>query len=248
MSLLKNLGLAVGIGSCTLEVQVDTPSVEWGEPVTGKTLLRGGELAQQVTSLKATLMEYWVAAGAGAGEFNLDHHWVPYGEASLAGEMTVAAGETREFEFTLDAPRGVDPNHQWLVEVHAEIPGAVDQKAYGGFELRPPAVFARAGAVLAEVSGLRVAGTGPFDGGLAIELLPEGELVQIYDGLRLELRLEGGELHGELEVNPQEHTVADVLRSFVRADRKRYPISIPADDVEAARARFAEILSAYRKP
>lgn len=98
--------------------------------------------------------------------------------------------------------------------------------------------------MLAQVSGsLRAQGT---RGSHAhVEHLPEGVLKERLDGVRLEMQLVGDRIVGWVEVNPREHTLAEHLRAVVRADRSRFPISLPADDCTGAAARLSEILEPF---
>jgi len=65
---------------------------------------------------------------------------------------------------------------------------------------------------------------------------PEG-MKQHLDGVRFLIEDDATRVWGELEVNPQEHTLAEHLASFVRADRERFPLEFDKAELNAAAAR-----------
>jgi hypothetical protein len=85
----------------------------------------------------------------------------------------------------------------------------------------------------------------PFDRaslvGVVGEFAPRGWVRRALDGIRLEMLMHGQYIHGTITVNPQERSFRDVLRSLTRADRQRFPIAFPVDDLPEMRRQFREI-------
>lgn len=242
MSFWDNLGASVGIGACELKVRLETPEVGWQERATGTVRLTGGRIPQEITELKASLVEHWTTVVMVGKTATTQHHYRTHDEGGLAAELTIAPGQEREYPVTLTAPWGGQFSHHWFVGVRASISGAVDRHAACDFKLVPPPAFMRAAAVLSEVSRLPVGGWSLHGQGVRFEFRARGAVNQVLDGVRLELALDGESINGQTVVNPQEHSVGEVLRSLVRADRSVIPVRFLVGDMDSARAAFEAAL------
>jgi hypothetical protein len=244
MSFWENLAASTGIGACGLSVTLEAPVVGWSEEAKGLVHVTGGRVRQEIARLDASLVQHWTTMTMVGKTPVVRHHYHSHDQATLASGFWVEPGEQRDFPFSLTAPWGGQFAHHWFIGARAGIGGAVDRGARGDFRLGPPAVFTRVAAVLTQVSRLPVSSWSLLGaGGARAELRPREEsLSEILDGVRLELTLSGDWIGGQVVVNPQERSAADVLQSLVRADRRSLPIRFQRDDLDAARAAFEEAL------
>lgn len=243
MSFWENLGAAVGIGACRLTVTLDAEAAGWNETLSGRVQLEGGKVSQQLNTLDAELVEHWTTTTMAGKVPITNHHYRVHDTVRLAAGLTVPAGnEPQTFSFTLTAPWGGPLAHHWLVRVLAGIPGAVDQCAVKDFKLLPARVFRDTAGILSELSRLSVRKWHNHETGVRADLPAEGEANAVLDGIRLDIALDGPVLRGRVEVNPQEHSLGDVMRSLIGADWVRTPFEIPAEDPNAARRLFEEVL------
>lgn len=247
MSLFEKIGAAVGIGACKVQVALASSQVAWGEAVTGEVRVEGGTVPQQVDTLKAFLMEHWTTTSTDSkGHTTTHHHYLTHDECELAADFVASPSEERQLSFELKAPWGRPFGHDWYVSARASIPAAVDRQGQCSFRLCPPAPFVRVAESLTAVSGIPLVYWSVCRNGAAAQFKPQGEQRRVFDGIRLELALEADQIVGTVIVNPQEHSVLDVLKSFVLADRVRLPVRSAADDIEAWRQQFEEIIRKFR--
>jgi hypothetical protein len=249
--------------------------VPWGTIVSGAAWVTGGQVPQRIDWLKASLVEHWVtrdhssggrssgnsmkiggvtfSSGSSVGGSSFDdddeweHHYVTHGEIALAAHLDIQPGQQLQFPFELPAPSARDFNHNWYVEAKAGIPGAVDKTGRCDFNLVPPAIYVQAAGVLGSVTGLVLKSWSLHHGGVAAELLPEGDLKRVYDGARLEMFLVGSEINGQVIVNPQERGFMDQLKAMAQADREKFPIRFAPGDLTAAQAQFQAIHQRFMK-
>ncbi|MBI3948000.1 MAG: sporulation protein [Armatimonadetes bacterium] len=246
MDFIKKVGAAVGLGGCEVEVQLSTAAAGWGEPVKGEVLLRGGSIAQDVDNIGVSLVERWETHRTNSrGDTREVSRSRIHDGARLASGIALRPDEERRFAFEMTVPWGGDMTHDWFVEADAGVPMAADPLARHPLELVPPAALMRPAEVLSEVAGMPIRYWEPHGAGMAFELAPEGDRKRLLDGIRLEADLEGETVVGAVVVNPQEHSVADVLKALVHADRRSFPVRFARYDLEAARRRFAEILGGF---
>lgn len=243
MSIWQELGASVGIGACKLSVTLDTPAAGWGETISGRVEIRGGEVSQKVGALNATIVEHWVTVvSTGKSTIVVPHHRY-HDSRNLGTNLVAAPGDQLAFEFTLQMPWGADFGHGWCVACGATIAGAVDPAAKCDFRPLPPPVFAELAEELHQAGRMPVVSWHLLPGaGARATLKPDDATREILDGLTLDLYREAEVLRGQVVVNPQEHSLGDVLQSLVRADRRSTPFEFPSGDVEAARAVFEEAL------
>lgn len=83
--------------------------------------------------------------------------------------------------------------------------------------------------------------------GVTAEMAPRGWTRRLLDGIRLEMVLQGSHIWGTVIVNPQEHSVADFLRSLTRADRVRFPVAFESDAFGEMRRQFLPIRRRFLK-
>jgi sporulation-control protein spo0M len=247
MSLFEKIGAAVGIGACKVQVALNASQVGWGETISGEVRVCGGTVPQQLDWLKAFLMEHWTTTTTDSkGHSTTHHHYLTHDECQLADDLAVAPSQEHTFAFEMKAPWGRPFSHDWYVQARASIPAAVDRGGQCAFRLVVPAVFSRVAQSLTAASGIPLAYWSVCRNGAAAQFKPQGEQRRVFDGIRLELALEADQIVGTVIVNPQEHSLMDVLKSFVHADRVRLPVRLSADDAEAGREQFEEIIRKFR--
>jgi hypothetical protein len=239
----QNLGAAVGIGAATVVVASRTPVVGWGEEATGTVLLTGGEVAQRVKLLSASLMEHWTTTTMVGKTVVTVHHYQAHDTMILASEIEISRGATLNFEYSLTAPWYQEFDHQWFIGAKAEIPAAVDRGGQANFVLTAPPDLRNLAAVLTEVSRIQVRSWHLCAGGVArAELIARDQARTELDGVRVEVKLVEGRLVGQVVVNPQEKNAMDVLKSLVQADRLAAPFNLAVNDTDAATEAFEAAL------
>ncbi|MFN3648278.1 MAG: sporulation protein [Armatimonadota bacterium] len=244
MSFWQEVGASVGIGACTLEVELETPAVGWTEEAVGAVHLRGGSVPQPVACLTATVVQHWVTMTMVGRTPVPQHHYQGHAAAELARGLEIGPGEHHRLPFRLPAPWGGPFEHTWFIGATAQIPRAVDRGARATFKLLPPPGFLRIISELEDLSHLAVSGWAVRAGtGVRAILKPrDPEAHAVLDGITLDLFREGAMVRGEVVVNPQERSLGDVVRSLARADRRPTPFLVPERDLAALREVFERAL------
>lgn len=245
MSIWENLTAAVGIGACQVAVSLNAAEACWNEPISGMVYLKGGRVAQQLHGLDVAVVEHWTTSTFNGKTTTTNHHYREYQKAQLLAAFEVQPGAEHAFPFQLTVPWGGLFNHEWMVRAAADIPLAVDPHARGLFHLLPARIFLDTAQILSEVARLPVHAWHNQQGGVRVDMVATGEAGKVLDGIRLHMVQNGYRLSGAVEVNPQERSVTDVLKSLTRADLQRTPFDIAVGDHAATRALFQQALRPY---
>ncbi len=168
-------------------------------------------------------------------------------EVVIARDLTVSpeAGPV-SLPFSLAVPHGESLANAYAVAARAAVSGNDldgDMEAVEPFPVLPP-LFLQAlirgldtlgdFALSAVRSEPKEDGTGDrYD----LDFAPPEGMKQHLDGVRFLVQDDATRVWGELEVNPQEHTLAEHLASLVRADRERFPLEFDKAELNAAAAR-----------
>jgi hypothetical protein len=217
---------------CRLELELDTSAAGWGESISGRLVLQG-RLRWPVPRL----VEIALVTGSGA----------PIGERRYRWErVALELGEMRTFEFRLVIPAGTPPD-PLVVSATVSAPLEAPMLALAPVTVLLPARYRRLVEILEQVSGVPVAGfysTGGGDG-FGATFTPDEASRDVFDGLRLEMFGSGSSIYGHLEIDPQEQSLADVLKAAAGLDRRRLPFRFPRNDPEEARRFFEQCLRPY---
>lgn len=230
MSIFEKLSAAMGMGGMRVSVTGSDAPLYRGRPVSAIVTLEGGSVGQRMLKLTVDLVEFWVQ---GSGR-NRTYHTAVREQQELQGETVVIPGFARTFAVNVAVPpdaRCSRAREGWQLSVEAHIPMAVDARATAELKVLPhPEVLAVQRAMKGPVGMIPISwdGAGPvvvYDFGAPEWLRP------VLDGVAVHLSVEGDLLVGELVVNRQEHSLADVLRAAVHADRESIPFSIPREQL-----------------
>ncbi|HVK05985.1 MAG TPA: hypothetical protein VM490_21125 [Armatimonadaceae bacterium] len=186
-----------------------------------------------------------------------------YGSVVVARDFSLApGGEPVVLPFSLRVPHGRSVTSGYFVSAHAAV--STDGSDLNGaepFTLLPPR-FVRALTASLETFGAfepillhnrpRAGGEGDF---FDLNFAAPAELRDALDGVRFLVEEDGDVIRGEVEVNPQEHTLREHLASLFHADRVHFPVSFEREALNAAArdgrpaeevvARLREILDPF---
>lgn len=192
---------------------------------------------------------------------------VPWGEVVIVRDFAVpASGAAHEIAFELPVPRQLLLDDLCFVSAHAVAASGADfdRAAAVPFVLLPPhtvqavqkslRTFGDFSAVEVTERPGKVEGTHEY----TLDYRAPETLHDRLDGVRFELAETGDTLSGAVVINPQEHSLADRLRSLVQADRVTIPVTFPLAELDAAGkagqpapsvvARLSELFDPFLNP
>ena len=226
MDFWQKMGAAVGLGACTVRIELSQGEVCWGEALAGTLHLEGGAVSQTVESLHASLIEHWTTTTMVGKTPVTQHHYRTHASAVLASGLLIEPGAARSFSWSLVLPPATTLQHHWFAGGQAKIPAAVDRGAQQDFRALPYRTVIALADEVERVSTLRVRSWSLHKKGVVGDLRPSGETAKVLDGAHLLVREYHPRLRGELTINPQERSLADVLKSLALADRQRFPFDL----------------------
>ena len=231
MSLLKKVGAAAGIGAAGVDVILEAPAYAWGERVRGTIRVRGGAVPQDASEIRVSVEEHWETRDS---EGDRDQHYYHHNETVLARNVRLEPGSEQEWTFEIYVPPSAAPSHDWSIAARVSVPRAADRHGKREFELLLPAAFRGASAVLLAAVDVEPYTTVVNGNTVDLDFRPSKGLKKDLDGVRMTLSLIGGEVSGTLEINPQEKSVGDFLKSLVKKDRVRHELHFTAEELAAA--------------
>lgn len=207
-------------------------------------------------------------AGAGAISDGVEPLEVAYEDTVIARDVTLAPGDVpRELSFSLVIPVGIPLTASCYLTVRAEATLGLDADRHAAtpFTLLPPRYLQAIRDSLNTIGDFesieitdvpRHQQSAPHH--FVMDFLAPRSLQYYLDGIKFELQETETEITGTAIINPQEHTLADHLRSLVHADRIHIPIAFDRQELEkagsaglpseAATARIHELLDPLLKP
>lgn len=192
--------------------------------------MTGGSAEQKASALKVCVQEHWVTRDSdGDRQDNYERHHT----VEVTGEVTLAAGATQEWPFEITIPEAATPTHNWAIAADLEIVRGTDRHAEAAIEVGFPAEFNQVAAALCEVAEFKLAVAGTTKDGVDFDFRPPQALKKSLDGVRLLLRRESGDVSGVLEINPQEKSLGDFLKSLARKDRVRHEVRFTAAELRS---------------
>lgn len=230
MSIISKIGAAVGVGAADVSVAVEQPEVTWNDMVRGTVRVQGGSVEQTATELRISVEEHFETPDSEGGT---DHHYIHHSEAVLATQVTVHPGAAQEWPFQIQVPHLVTPGHDWHVVARFCVPRAADQQSRARLNMKLPVPLRTVAQAVVEAGGLTlsVCGVRSKEQDVLLEFRPSKELKQHLDGVTAWLRPEGDGVAGTLEINPQEKSLTDVLKSLAKKDRVRQEIRFTGAEV-----------------
>jgi len=168
---------------------------------------------------------------------------IPYHAVVIAEDITLAPGDAeRDIPFTLMVPMGIALTAVCFVAAHAASTAGIDsdRHAAAGFTLLPPRfIQAATNALLTfgDFEQIEQADSPKAEGSgyvFTLDFIAPPSLHHALDGVKFELEEDGAQVIGTIVINPQEHTLADHLRSFIHADRIRVPVAFDRAELETA--------------
>jgi sporulation-control protein len=222
MDFLSKMGAAVGVGAASVEVELPHSAYHWNDTVRGKLLLRGGTADQAASDVKVSVMEHWVTRDS---DGDRQDHYQHYNETVVARDVNLTAGSSQEVPFEVTVPEGQRFTHDWYVHARVSIPRAADRHGQVQFKLLPPVSLMRAAEALLSVATFRLKSFGHHNGAIHFDFAPPEEKKGGLDGVKLMIRDDIDRVTGEIEINPQEHSMADRLKALMKKDRVRHDVS-----------------------
>lgn len=233
MSLLKKMGAAVGVGAAGVVVVLEGTEYAWGDTVRGTVRVTGGTTDQNASEIKVSVQEHWVTRDSdGDRQDSYEQH----NTVVIANQVTLATGSSQEWPFEVQIPEGATPNHDWAIAAEVGIVRGTDPHAETEIKIGFPAEFNKVAAALCEVAEFKLTVAGAVNGGIDFDFRPPQELKKSLDGVRLILRREGGDVVGIFEINPQEKSLGDFLKSLAKKDRVRHDVRFTAAELAGTEA------------
>lgn len=197
MSLLREIGAAIGVGNLSVAVECDS-ACHHGEQVQGAAILTGGKVPQTVEGLRLGLALRWQGYDQETKQ-NVEHHKVLH-QRSMPVQIQVLPGNIYRAPFTLDIPAGAtlaEPGEWHTIDVTADIPGAVDVTGHGSVFLWPIRPIADTLRALVSATGWALQGFRPRKaraGFVLAVLVPAPALAKRFDRINIELALAQGRM------------------------------------------------------
>lgn len=129
----------VGIGGCSMALELDAERVPVGGILSGRAILTGADKDYPVTSIKVKLLYVHVEAQEDSPLPQIDTRVMI--DNTIANDEQIEAGGTLERSFTVQIPGGTEPsahNVSYQVLVTADIPGLKDPSAKAELEVIEP--------------------------------------------------------------------------------------------------------------
>ena len=206
-----------------------------------------------------------ISDGAGLSAEPLE---VAYEDTVIARDVTIAPGDLpREIPFRLIIPVGIPLTAACYLTVRSEATTGLDADRHGAtpFTLLPPRYLQAirdALKTLGDFESIEITDVPRYQQSaphhFIMDFLAPRSLQYYLDGIKFELEEKGTEITGMAIINPQEHTLADHLRSFLHADRIHIPVTFDRQELEkaanaglpseAATTRLHELLDPLLKP
>lgn len=187
-------------------------------------------------------------------------------ETVIARDVTMAPGApAQDLPFSLPVSSHIRLTALCYVAARAVATDGVDNDRHGAvsFALLPPRPIQSIQSALrtfGDFQSVEVSNSLGEDGKVhfLLDYVAPKDLQDRLDGVKFELTEGEATISGVAEINPQEKTFADHLRSFVHADRIRFPLEfdrVELDSVESARTgsasvkqRLHELLDTFLNP
>ena len=216
------------------EVQVALPGREyaWGDVIEGTARLTGGSAEQVLSEVRVSVMYRSTETYSGAAAPRTEHTDHHFEEAIIVRSLSLPAGSAQDIPFQVRVPDRAASFGDWSVAVRL-VQGADEiRQGFARFEVVPPLAVRGLESVLTRALGFEEIYTSCDAGKVEIEFAPPDDLKKHLDGVKLIVRREGEEIVGDLEINPQEKTLADHLKALRLKDRVRHPIRFSAVTLE----------------
>jgi len=134
MTFLNRMLATIGIGAAKVDTQLDTATVRLGDPLTGRVVIRAGNVAQTIEYINLYLMT----------RVKHDDNYVNQEAArfTVSGRIDLTPGETREVPFStplpFDVPLSLNGTTLWL-QTGAAISAAADPSDQDHIQILPNA-------------------------------------------------------------------------------------------------------------
>ena len=231
MSHLSNLGAALTGGGVRVEALLPAHEWRWNESVPVTVRITGGNHSLKDCDVFAYIREHWTTTDDDGDETD---HYRRHNTVSLATNLEVEPGREYAWACSILVPDAVQLSHDWAVVAQLGVPLAVDRDGATGFLLLPPLAVQGLELALGACGDFKLRWRSNNKGEVHTDFQPPEALKRSLDGVKLIVREEGAEVVGILEVNPQEKSLSDRLKSLVRADLVKYPIRYPAAALAAS--------------
>lgn len=246
MGFLNKMGAAIGVGAADVEIRIPRDAYHWSETVQGTLHLKGGSADQTASDVRVSIMEHYETRDS---EGDTDHHYDHYNEVIVAQEVSIPAGSDQEIPFEVQVPEGESFSHDWYVHARISVPRAADRRGQVKFKMLPPVALSRAAEAVEAVAPFKMKHFLNNKGVVHFDFGPPEDRKDKLDGVMLQVREDVDRVTGVLEINPQEHSIADRLKALMKKDRVRHDVSLdrqalldapegqpPAEVVEQLRA------------
>lgn len=231
MSNLSNLGAALTGGGTVVEVLLPTGLGRWNEVIPATVRIIAGNHPLKGCEISVYVREHWTTTDDDGDETD---HYRRHNAVSLATNIEVEPGQEYAWACALTIPDAVALSHDWAVVARLGVPLAVDREGVTSFTLLPPRAVEGLEMALCACGDFSLRWRTNRKTEVHSDFRPPDGLKKSLDGVKLIVQEEGPDVVGVLEINPQEKSLADRLKSLVRADLVKHPIRFPAAPLAAS--------------
>ncbi len=251
MGFLGKMGAAVGVGGAQVGVTISGSEYAWGDTVRGTLTLTGGSVDQTVSELRVSVMEHWETHDP---EDGTEDHYRHHNATVIGRDIALTAGASQPVEFEIGIPHGLSFSSNWFIAARLSIPKAKDSEGHTRFQLRPPLAIRGLSAALTHIAPFQLKSLTNVGNVVHMDFTPPPAQKNSLDGVKLMVSQDGDTVSGQLEINPQEKTIADRLKALAKKDRVQHPLRFPAAGLESAlngsapaevTARLQELIGPY---
>jgi len=219
---------SVGIGAAKMTVQIEEAILPRGSELHGTIALVGGNVPQHIEQIIVSV-GYTTVVLVGKVVVPIYHEMA---KTVVAEVFDIAPEQTQTLPFAITVPDNA-PNGLTL-SAQADIPGAVDPRATIQLELTASLEMLAVHDALQQLGFEAKSELRPhslYAGRFTANYAAPAELRAAVENVLLWLKREEVNFVGALEINHQEHSFADAVKSLVRQDRTQSPLSFAWDDL-----------------
>ena len=218
-----------------VRIELDRKTLPRGENLSGTVCFEAGD--RELWLDRVTLITSGIAKTVGSSHESAT--------LTVVRNAAVPVGGTRRFPLWVSIPVDTELGPKMIM---VAVAGEPYLSAAVMFEIEPESLYVGLGQALASATGLELKAwaTGKGGEGVFAQLLPRSKEMPI-GAVGVGMRLVEGRIQGELIVDAPCPSVAAVLRSMVKPDRRRIPFSCRADAPEAAAGELVTLLTAYAR-
>ena len=225
---------SVGVGAAKMTVHLEEATQPRGSELRGTVELLGGNVPQHVEGIVISV-GYTTVIVAGKAVVPIYHE---VAKTVISKSFDIAPNQTESIPFALAVPETA-PNGLTL-SAQADVPGAVDPRAVIQLELSASLEMLAVHDALLHLGFEAKSELRPhrlYAGRFTANYAAPAELRAAVENGSIWLKREDVNIVGALEINHEERSFADAVKSLARQDRTQSPLSFAWDEIYEADAQ-----------